>query len=97
MPGQWGGPRPNSGRPKRKTEEEILEKLAPLEPLWFEAMEANLRKKDLKSMEIYARYYFGEPIKRVENKIEGSISGLTVEVINGLKNDEANNTDIKGL
>ena len=39
----------------------------------------------------------GEPIKRVENKIEGSISGLTVEVINGLKNDEANNTDIKGL
>lgn len=97
MAGQWGGPRPGSGRPKRKSEEELLEKLAPLEPLWYEAMEANLRKKDLKAMDIYAKYYFGEPIKRVENKIEGSISGLTVEVINGLKNDEANNTDIKGL
>lgn len=95
--GNWGGVRPGAGRPKRKSEEEILERLAPLEPLWYDAMEANLRKKDLKAMEIYAKYYFGEPVKRVENKIEGNISGLTVEVINGLKNDEPKDTDIKGL
>jgi hypothetical protein len=93
----WGGPRPGSGRPKRKTEEELLERLSPLEPLWYEAMEANLRKKDMKAVELYTKYFFGEPVKRVESKIEGSISGLTVEVINGLKNDEAKNTDIQGL
>lgn len=93
----WGGPRPGSGRPRRKSEEELLERLSPLEPLWYEAMEANLKKKDMKAVELYTKYFFGEPVKRVESKIEGSISGLTVEVINGLKNDEAKNTDIKGL
>jgi hypothetical protein len=93
----WGGPRPGSGRPRRKSEEELLERLSPLEPLWYEAMEANLKKKDMKAVELYTKYFFGEPVKRVESKIEGSISGLTVEVINGLKNDEAKNTDIQGL
>ena len=93
----WGGPRPGSGRPRRKSEEELLERLSPLEPLWYEAMEANLKKRDMKAVELYTKYFFGEPVKRVESKIEGSISGLTVEVINGLKNDEAKNTDIKGL
>ena len=95
--GGWGGPRPGSGRPKRKSEEELLERLSPLEPLWYEAMEANLRKKDMKAVELYTKYYFGEPVKRVESKIEGSISGLTVEVINGLKNDEAKDSDKQGL
>jgi hypothetical protein len=93
----WGGPRPGSGRPRRKSEEELLERLSPLEPLWYEAMEANLKKRDMKAVELYTKYFFGEPVKRVESKIEGSISGLTVEVINGLKNDEAKNTDIQGL
>jgi hypothetical protein len=93
----WGGARPGSGRPRRKSEEELLERLSPLEPLWYEAMEANLKKRDMKAVELYTKYFFGEPVKRVESKIEGSISGLTVEVINGLKNDEAKNTDIQGL
>ena len=93
----WGGARPGSGRPRRKSEEELLERLSPLEPLWYEAMEANLKKRDMKAVELYTKYFFGEPVKRVESKIEGSISGLTVEVINGLKNDEAKNTDIEGL
>lgn len=92
-----GGARPGAGRKKKMEEEELLSKLSPYEDLFFEALEAKLKLKDSRGMELYAKYYFGEPVKKVESKIEGNISGLTVEVINGLKNDETNNTDIKGL
>lgn len=92
-----GGARPGSGRKKRMQEEELVEKLSPYEDLFFEALESKLKEKDSKIMDLYAKYYFGEQVKKIESKIEGTLSGLTVEVINGLKNDEAKNTDIQGL
>jgi len=93
----WGGARPGAGRKKRMTEEEQMEKLSIYEPVAFEAFGEKLKEKDMEAIKLFFKYYLGEPVKRVENKIEGNISGLTVEVINGLKNDEANNTDKQGL
>jgi hypothetical protein len=29
------------------------------------------------------KYYLGEPVKKVEQTIEGNLSGLVVEIING--------------
>ena len=92
-----GGARPGSGRKKRMQEEELIDKLSPYEDLFFEALEAKLKEKDTKIMDLYAKYYFGEQVKKIESKIEGSISGLTVEVINSLTNDKPENSDKQGL
>lgn len=90
IPGKNGGWRPGSGRKKRMEEEELINKLSPLEPLFFDALEHKLKEKDSKGMELFAKYFLGEPLKQVKTTIEGNLSGLSVEIINRL--DEAKDT-----
>lgn len=85
-----GGVRPGAGRKKRIEEEELIEKLSPLEPYFIEALTEGIKLREPKPMDIFAKYFWGEPVKRVETKIEGHLSGLAVEIIN--KIDEANDT-----
>jgi hypothetical protein len=86
-----GGARPGAGRPRRMDEQEIIEKLTPLAPLFFEALESKLRDKEKTGMELFAKYYLGEPLKRVQTTVEGNLTGLTVEIINRLT-DESEDT-----
>ena len=79
----WGGKRPNAGRKKRMSEEEQMEKLSVFEPIAFEAWGAKIKEKDMEAIKLFAKYYLGEPVKRVEQQIEGSLSGLVVEIVNG--------------
>lgn len=79
--GKWGGPRPNSGRPKRMEETEIIEKLKPMEIKAFKALEKKIDEGDIKAIQIYLNYYIGMPTQRVESKIEGQLNQVSIEVV----------------
>lgn len=76
-----GGARPGAGRKRRMDEQEIMTKLEPMAPMFFEALKERLQQKDQRVMELFAKYYLGEPLKRVETKIEGQLNQVQVEVV----------------
>lgn len=81
QPKQRGGARPGAGRKRRLDEEQIIAKLDPLAPLFFTALKEKLLRKDSKAMDIFAKYYLGEPLRRVETKVEGSLNQVAVQVV----------------
>ncbi|QDP48730.1 MAG: hypothetical protein Tp1138SUR256061_22 [Prokaryotic dsDNA virus sp.] len=56
-----GGKRKGAGRKPKSEELNLIEKLTPLEPLAFEALEAGLKKGDFKYVQLYYNYYAGRP------------------------------------
>lgn len=76
-----GGAREGAGRKRRLEEHEIMMKLAPMEEAAFEALKYNLMRKDMKAVQLFYQYYMGMPTQRVENKIEGNLNQVQVEVI----------------
>lgn len=76
-----GGPRPNSGRPRRMTEEQLMEKLWPMSDLAFRVLEKKLGDGNEKALQIYFNYFVGMPTQKIENKIEGQLNQVQVEVI----------------
>ena len=52
----------NKGGRKPKSEEvALIEKLTPLEPLAFEALQKGLEQKDFKYVQLFYNYYAGKP------------------------------------
>jgi hypothetical protein len=76
-----GGSRPGAGRKRRLEEHEIMERLSPLHDIAIAALSAGLEKNDMKAVDIYFRYAYGLPTQRIENKIEGNLNSVSVEVI----------------
>lgn len=76
-----GGARPGSGRKRRMDEQEIIAKLEPMAPVFFKALFEKLQRKDARAIDLFAKYYLGEPLKRVETKIEGQLNQVQVEVV----------------
>tara|TARA_R100001198_G_scaffold81845_1_gene54799 strand:+ start:2301 stop:2543 length:243 start_codon:yes stop_codon:yes gene_type:complete len=56
-----GGKRKGAGRKPKAEEVNLIEKLTPLEPLAFEALEEGLKNKDFKFVQLYYNYYAGRP------------------------------------
>ena len=56
-----GGAREGAGRPSKATEVALIEKLTPLEPLAFAALEKGLEKGDFKFTQLFYNYYAGKP------------------------------------
>tara|TARA_R100001530_G_C4316853_1_gene154621 strand:- start:1258 stop:1497 length:240 start_codon:yes stop_codon:yes gene_type:complete len=56
-----GGKRKGAGRKPKAEELNLIEKLTPLEPLAFEALEAGLKKGDYKYVQLFYNYYAGRP------------------------------------
>jgi len=54
-----GGKRKGAGRKPKAEELNLIEKLTPLEPLAFEALEAGLKKGDYKYVQLFYNYYAG--------------------------------------
>jgi hypothetical protein len=79
--GKWGGRRPNSGRPKRMDEEEIIRKLQPMQEEVFAALREKIAEKDMNAIKLYLQYYLGLPTQKIENKIEGQLNQVSVEVV----------------
>lgn len=79
--GKWGGPRPNSGRPRKMDEQAIIEKLKPMETLAFKKLQEKISEGDMNAIKLFYAYYIGMPTQRVENKIEGQLNQVSVEVV----------------
>ena len=56
-----GGKRDGSGRKPKIEEIELIEKLKPLEPLAFKALEQGLKDQDFRFVQLYYNYYAGKP------------------------------------
>jgi len=55
------GGHPNSGRKPKAEEVALIEKLTPLEPLAFAALEKGLAQGDFKFTQLFYNYYAGKP------------------------------------
>lgn len=77
----WGGPRPNSGRPRRMDEQQIIEKLQPMAETAFRVLHQKVHEGDMKAIQLYLQYFIGLPTQKVENKIEGNLNTVQIEVI----------------
>jgi hypothetical protein len=76
-----GGARPNAGRKRRMEEDEIIEKLQPMEHLAFAILKKKIAEGDMKAIQIFMNYFIGLPTQKIENKIEGNLNQVNVEVI----------------
>jgi hypothetical protein len=76
-----GGYRPGSGRKKRLEEEEVIARLQPMADLAFRVLERKIGDGDPKALQIFMNYYIGLPTQKIENKIEGNLNQVQVEVV----------------
>jgi len=76
-----GGARPNAGRKRRMEEEEIIDKLQPMEHIAFAVLKKKIAEGDMKAIQIFMNYFIGLPTQKIENKIEGNLNQVNVEVI----------------
>lgn len=76
-----GGPRPNSGPKTRIEQEELIEKLHPMAHTAFAILNRKIAEGDMKAIQIFMSYYVGLPTQKVENKIEGNLNQVSIEVI----------------
>jgi len=79
--GKHGGPRPNSGRPKRMDEQAIIEKLSPMAETAFKVLQQKILEGDMVAIKLYMSYFIGLPTQKIENKIEGQLNQVSVEVV----------------
>ena len=77
----WGGKRDGSGRKSRMTEHEIIERLEPMADTAFKVLKQKISEGDIKAIQIFCQYYIGLPTQKIENKIEGNLNQVQVEVI----------------
>lgn len=57
----YGGKREGAGRPSKADEIKLIERLSPLEPLAFMALEKGLENGDFKFTQLFYNYYAGKP------------------------------------
>ena len=76
-----GGARPNSGRKRRMEEHEIIAKLQPMAETAFKVLQQKIAEGDMKAIQIFCNYFIGLPTQKIENKIEGQLNQVSVEVI----------------
>jgi hypothetical protein len=58
---RYNGGNKNAGRKPKAEEIALIEKLSPLEPLAFAALEKGLEKGDFKFTQLFYNYYAGKP------------------------------------
>ena len=76
-----GGARPGAGRKRRMEEHEIIERLTPMADIAFKVLKEKVAAGDIKAIQIFMSYFIGLPTQKIENKIEGSLNSVSVEVV----------------
>ena len=76
-----GGFRPGSGRPRRMDEAEIIKKLEPMAATAFKVLESKIKDGDMNAIKLYMQYFLGLPTQKIENKIEGQLNQVSIEVV----------------
>ena len=77
----WGGKREGGGRKSRMQEHEIIAKLEPMAETAFRKLSEKINEGDMKALQLFVQYYIGLPTQKIENKIEGQLNQVSVEVI----------------
>ena len=76
-----GGARIGAGRKRRMEEHEIIAKLQPMADTAFKVLQQKIAEGDMKAIQIFCNYFIGLPTQKIENKIEGQLNQVSVEVI----------------
>lgn len=76
-----GGARPGAGRPKRMDEQAIIEKLSPMADTAFKVLQQKIAEGDMMAIKLFCSYFIGLPTQKIENKIEGQLNQVSVEVV----------------
>lgn len=87
--GKWGGRRVGQGRKKRVQEEELITRLYPMEDAAFQMLRKKIEEGDMKAVQLFLNYYIGLPTQKIESKIEGNLSQVSVEVIKTITEDKS--------
>ena len=77
----WGGKREGQGRKSRMQEHEIIAKLEPMAETAFRKLSEKINEGDMKALQLFVQYYIGLPTQKIENKIEGQLNQVSVEVV----------------
>jgi hypothetical protein len=86
--GKWGGRRVGQGRKKRVQEEELITRLYPMEDAAFQMLRKKIEEGDMKAVQLFLNYYIGLPTQKIESKIEGNLSQVSIEVIKTISEDK---------
>jgi hypothetical protein len=87
--GKWGGRRVGQGRKKRVQEEELITRLYPMEEAAFQMLRKKIEEGDMKAVQLFLNYYIGLPTQKIESKIEGNLSQVSIEVIKTISEDKS--------
>lgn len=86
-----GGKREGAGRKPKSDEVALLERLSPLDDMWFDQMQKGLNRGDFPFIKLFAEYRYGKPKEKVDITTQGDkVTGFTIEVI---RTNEAGNKD----
>ena len=73
-----GGKRDGAGRKPKTEEQQLIEKLKPLEPLAFEALAKLLKKGDQRAVQLFMNYMYGKPKEKMDVTTNGESVKFTV-------------------
>ena len=76
-----GGKREGAGRKRRMEEHEIIQRLEPMADTAFKVLKQKISEGDMKAIQIFCQYFIGLPTQKIENKIEGQLNQVQVEVV----------------
>jgi hypothetical protein len=76
-----GGARPGAGRKRKMEEHELIERLYPMAETAFRVLNEKIAQGDMKAIQIFCSYFIGLPTQKIENKIEGQLNQVSVEVV----------------
>lgn len=76
-----GGARPGAGRKRKMEEHELIERLYPMAANAFEVLQNKIKEGDMKAIQLFMQYFIGLPTQKIENKIEGNLNQVSVEVV----------------
>lgn len=75
----------NGGRKSKAEEQQLIEKLSPLEPLAFSAFENALKAEKDWAVKLFFQYNFGMPKQIVEQKNTNTIEPFEFTIIGNTK------------
>ena len=75
------------GRPPKADEQEIIDRLSPLEDEFIGAMQRGLEQTQGWAVKIFAEYYWGKPKERLEVTSEEGVKNITFTVVKTNKDE----------
>jgi len=76
-----------AGRKPKADEQEIIDRLSPLEDAFIGAMQRGLAQTQGWAVKIFAEYYWGKPKERLEVTSEEGVKNITFTVVKTTKDE----------